>query len=139
EKEENRLLTMRAEESTISTEEMYGAITVSMGLDLLLVLIAFFFIRGEFGKRSSEEQRKNDFISIASHELKTPITSMGVFTDLLGRRVAALKDRKASHCLKKIKEQIQKQTSLINDLLDISKKQAGKIELEKEAFDLNKL
>ncbi len=139
ENEENSLLKDRAKETAAGVDGMYSSIIVAMILDLILVVVSFLFIRRELSQRSLAEQRKNDFISIASHELKTPITSMRVFTDLLERRILSLKDRKASHYTKKIREQILKQTLLINDLLDISKMQAGKIELQKEAFDLNKL
>lgn len=139
EKEETRLLKARADQSQISVDELYSAITIALFFEIFFILISFFFIKREFDQRTLSEQRKNDFISIASHELKTPITSMSVFTDLLKKRMGPLKDKQAIHYIQKIREQIQKQTSLINDLLDISKMQAGKIDLHKEPFDIDKL
>lgn len=139
EKKEAMLLKTRALLARVSIQEMYTTITLSMLINLLLIFIAFFFIRREFFQRTASEERKNDFISIASHELKTPITSMSVFADLLQKRIVTFKDKQAKHYITKIREQIIKQNVLISDLLDISKMQAGKIELQREVFDINKL
>lgn len=137
--EEAGLLHERAGRYQISVDEVYSAIIISLLFGIFFIMMTFYSIKREFDQRSLSEERKNDFISIASHELKTPITSMSVFTDLLKKRIELSKDRQSLHYLQKIREQIQKQTGLISDLLDISKMQAGKIELEREPFDMNKL
>lgn len=82
------------------------------------------------------EQRKNDFINMASHELKTPITSMKLYLELLERRVQKSQDIKTIEALKKIQRQTDRLQELINDLLDVSRIQTGKLRFQKESFDL---
>ncbi len=85
------------------------------------------------------EQRKDDFISIASHELKTPITSIKGFTQLLQHRFKKNNDEASLLMLNKMERQLNKLSNLIGDLLDISKIQAGKISYHVEPFDLDTL
>lgn len=85
------------------------------------------------------ERRKDDFIGMASHELKTPITSLRVFNQLLLKMFEGKKDDKAIYYLHKMNDQLLRLSTLIGDLLDISKIQAGKLELRKERFDMNEL
>lgn len=136
---EQQVLTQPASQSQVSVDELYSAISISLLIGVVFVILLFSFIKREFDQRTLSEQRKNDFISIASHELKTPITSMSVFTELLKKRTVSMKDKQITHYIEKIQEQIAKQTSLINDLLDISKMQAGKIDLQKAPFDMNSI
>lgn len=87
-------------------------------------------------ERRELEQRKDDFISMASHELKTPLTTMQVFTHLLSKKVLKKHDKRESHYLDKIQIQIDKLNYLINELLDVSKMQAGELEFKAEQFSL---
>ncbi len=84
------------------------------------------------------EHRKDDFVNMASHELKTPITSMKLYIDLLKKRMTDVDERS-----EKIVDSIQKQTErlheLVNDLLDVSRIQTGKLHFRKEEFILNTL
>lgn len=90
-------------------------------------------------ERTELERRKDEFISIASHELKTPITSIKVFTQLLQRHNQKEGDIKTLTYLGKMEQQIDKLTKLIGDLLDISKIQAGKLAFHKETFPIQQL
>ncbi len=90
-------------------------------------------------ERMLAERRKDEFISMASHELKTPVTSLKGFTNVLQRRLAKQGDAQGLHFLARVDAQLDKLTALITDLLDISKMQAGKLELREEAFDLDAL
>jgi two-component system phosphate regulon sensor histidine kinase PhoR len=85
------------------------------------------------------EQRKDDFISIASHELKTPLTSIKGFTQILQNRFKKNNDEATLQLLFKMERQLNKLTKLISDLLDISKMQAGKLSYSIEPFDLDLL
>jgi signal transduction histidine kinase len=85
------------------------------------------------------EQRKDEFISMASHELKTPITSLKGFLALLHQRLTPYKDEKALHYLSRIDSQVNKLIKLISDLLDISKMQTGQLLYQEERFDVNAL
>lgn len=65
-------------------------------------------------------QRKDDFVSMVSHELKTPITSLKVYTQLLLRTINNPDDTQAK-TLRKIDEQANKLHQIINNMLDIAK------------------
>lgn len=85
------------------------------------------------------EQRKDHFISMASHELKTPLTILSAYTQLLCERFAAEGRQDAVLQLSKMDDQITNLTKLVADLLDISKMQEGQLELAQEAVDMDGL
>lgn len=87
-------------------------------------------------ERIRMEKRKDEFISIASHELKTPLTSIKVFAQLMQRHNQEKKDMKMLMYLAKMEQQIDKLNKLIQDLLDISKIQAGKMLFQMEIISL---
>jgi PAS domain S-box-containing protein len=96
-------------------------------------------IARDITRQKEIEQRKDDFISMASHELKTPVTSIKGFTQLLVRRFQRLGDEESLHFLARMDTQLNKLTKLISDLLDLSKIQAGRLEYREEPFELNAL
>ena len=85
------------------------------------------------------ERRKDEFISMASHELKTPVTSLKGFINLFQRRLAKQADEKTLYYLNRMDAQLNKLTNLITDLLDVSKMQTGQLTYQEEPFDLNEL
>ncbi|SOD12546.1 PAS domain S-box-containing protein [Pedobacter xixiisoli] len=86
-------------------------------------------------QKKGQEQR-DEFISVASHELKTPLTSIKAFNQLLARA----KDLdKAKSYLQKVDMATTKLERLINDLLDVSRINAGKLQFNKTDFILNEL
>jgi PAS domain S-box-containing protein len=90
-------------------------------------------------ERTELERRKDEFISMASHELKTPVTSLKGFTNLFQRRLAHQADEKALYYLDRMNTQLNKLTKLISDLLDVSKIQTGKLTYYEESFDIDAL
>jgi PAS domain S-box-containing protein len=90
-------------------------------------------------ERMMVERRKDEFISMTSHELKTPITSLKGFTNVLQRRLTKQGDTQGLHYLARMDAQLDKLTTLISDLLDISRMQSGKLELQAGPFDLDAL
>lgn len=88
-------------------------------------------------ERVQAEQRKDEFISMASHELKTPVTSLKGFTYVLQRRLRRQGDQQGLHYLERMDAQLDKLTKLVSDLLDISRMQAGKLAFQQTAFDLD--
>ena len=83
--------------------------------------------------------RKDDFLSIASHELKTPVTSLKAYTQLLQQHSKENSDAKRELMLSKMDSQIDKLTALINDLLDTSKMQQGELIYNKTFFQFDEL
>ncbi len=99
-------------------------------------IIAFIGIWKDITEKVLMEKRKDEFISIASHEFKTPITNIKILADLLKRKT---KKEDQSEMIAKMHRQIDKLTRLVNDLLDVSRIQAGKLDLRFESFFLNEL
>ncbi len=82
-------------------------------------------------------KKKDEFISIASHELKTPLTSIKAYIQLLEREAEGNEHFKPY--VTRTLTQIKKLDSLIADLLDISKIESGKLEFSKKYFDFEAL
>lgn len=80
---------------------------------------------------------RDDFISVASHELKTPITSVKIFTQVLQKHATLNADEKASLSLGKMDKQIDKLTELIYNMLNIAKIQTGQMEFAEKEFDFD--
>lgn len=96
-------------------------------------------IARDISERKELERRKDEFISIASHELKTPVTALKGFTQLLHRRLLKQNDEESVRFLARMDAQINKLTTLISDMLDLSKMQNGQLEYRMELFDLAEL
>ena len=85
------------------------------------------------------DRMKSDFISIVSHELKTPLTSIAGFVRLLtAERVGPITD-KQRHYLDIVQKQSESLTMLINDLLDLSRIEEGIIEVRHEPVFMAKV
>lgn len=89
--------------------------------------------------RKAAERKKDEFISIASHELKTPLTSVKGYIQLLERGIKKGDTTLINSHLSKAQVQLEKLNGLIADLLDISKIDSGKLKFNKAHFDVNQL
>ncbi len=89
--------------------------------------------------RRNAEQRKDDFIGIVNHELKTPLTSTKIFAEVLQRRFEKMGDTESSGYLSKMDLQLDKLSKLVVSLLNVSKINEGKMELKKEKFSINEV
>lgn len=85
------------------------------------------------------ERQKDDFLSMASHELKTPITSMNMFIGLLKKQLKGEDSAKAKYYIDRIHDQANRLNELTNDLLDVSRIQTGKLRLHEEEFSLSQV
>lgn len=83
------------------------------------------------------EEKKDEFIGIASHELKTPLTSIKAYMQLLQTMVPEGSTLK--NYVKKTNGFVDKLNGLITELLDVSKIQAGKLQFNMEQIDLSVL
>ncbi|WP_345954805.1 ATP-binding protein [Mucilaginibacter sp. PAMB04168] len=85
------------------------------------------------------QQQKDDFISIASHELKTPITSLKASLQLMDK----VKDNPTSDMMPRLilqsRKSIQRVSVLIEDLLNVSRLQQGEVQLNKSTFIVSQL
>ncbi len=85
------------------------------------------------------QQQKDDFIGIASHELKTPVTSIKAYAQLLERILGKKGNHAEASLMRKMDSQLNRLTSLITDLLDVTKVNAGKLQYNYTYFDLDEL
>ncbi|MBI4226372.1 PAS domain-containing sensor histidine kinase [Candidatus Roizmanbacteria bacterium] len=86
-----------------------------------------------------EEERRDYFIAIASHEFKTPLANIKAFTQVLERRLKLKKYDDIYPLLARIEIKVDELVNIINEFLDMSKIRAGRLELSYEIFDFNKL
>lgn len=89
-------------------------------------------------------QTRDDFLSIASHELKTPLTSLKLHAQIMQRAIERkdtnqFKPEKISALVHQVDEQTNRLTRLVDDMLDISRIRSGKLRIEKGLVDLNEL
>jgi two-component system CheB/CheR fusion protein len=85
-------------------------------------------------------KKKDEFVSIASHELKTPITSLKAALQMIERMATQKEEIKpVLGFVQKGIKQVDKLIELVKDLLDVTKIQAGKLELRKTHFLLSEL
>ena len=80
--------------------------------------------------------KKDEFIALASHELKTPLTSIKGYLQILAQRVT---DEKNIIFVQKTRQQIAKLSALVDDLLDVSKIEAGKLHFAAEDFNIREV
>ncbi len=85
------------------------------------------------------ERAKTDFVSNVSHELRTPLTSIKGYSDLLVCGAAGALNDQQSYFLKMIQGSADRLTTLINDLLDISRIESGRLKLETRPVQMEKV
>ena len=86
-----------------------------------------------------DELRKNDFIAMVSHELKTPLTSIQAYVQLMSMKASKTEDDFVVESLGKVNNQVKKMTALINGFLNVSRLESGKITLNKTSFKIDSL
>ncbi|MBU4478574.1 MAG: response regulator [Candidatus Omnitrophica bacterium] len=97
----------------------------------------------EIEKKNKElqglDQLKSDFISTVSHELRTPLTTMKEFTSIILDEIPGKLSKEQKEYVEIIRGNIDRLARLINNLLDISKIEAGRTELKKTLVDITNL
>jgi two-component system sensor histidine kinase VicK len=90
-------------------------------------------------EQKENELRKNDFIGMVSHELKTPLTSLKAYIQVLNAKAKKGEDNFEKNALAKADLQVKKMGDMINGFLNISRLESGKLTLVKQNFDLDEL
>jgi signal transduction histidine kinase len=93
----------------------------------------------EINQLKELQQQKDDFISIASHELKTPMTSLKGSLQLLERLVNNLTSPMLPKLIAQSSRSMHKITALVEDLLNLSRINQDRLQLTKSAFVLSKI
>ncbi len=92
-------------------------------------------------EKSEAVEARNEFLGIASHELKTPITSLKMNLQMLERKISTKKDMSPEETayaasLKKVDRQINRLVVIVEQLLDVSQVERNRLELHREEVDL---
>lgn len=82
------------------------------------------------------ERQKDEFVGIASHELKTPLTTLKILAQLLARRLEASGESQEAEQARRMQVSITRMERLINDLLDVSLIHEGQLPLKMAVTDL---
>lgn len=129
-----RLVRLSDVMAEVSQTGDYSRTIVDNGKDEISILSKVF--NNLMQQVRENQRRKDEFIGIASHELKTPLTSIKGYMELL----KSVEDRDPQkQFTQKALEGVIKLEKLIKDLLDVSKIQTGQLELSKSKFDMDKL
>ncbi|PST82921.1 hypothetical protein C7T94_09820 [Pedobacter yulinensis] len=102
-------------------EKVYGIVHAAVDISRLVQL----------------QRQKDEFLGVASHELKTPVTSIKAYTQVLERILRGEGDLRKADMVAKMDKQLDRLTGLINDLLDVNKIQSGRLRFNPEEFNFD--
>jgi PAS domain S-box-containing protein len=90
-------------------------------------------------ERRSIEKRKDDFLSIASHELKTPLTTIKGYVQIMNRLMPDAASDKFKEVVAKTGQFVERLSTLIAELLDVNRIQTGNLDLQKQEFNFDQM
>lgn len=96
-------------------------------------------VMNDITDKKQDEIRKNDFIAMVSHELRSPLTTLQAYIQLVKSRAKNFDYDFTTSALEKANMQVRKMMALINGFLNVSSFEAGKIHLHSEVFEMNTL
>jgi PAS domain S-box-containing protein len=96
-------------------------------------------VMADITEQKNDDLRKNDFIGMVSHELKTPLTSLNAYLQMLHQKAQKVADGFSVNALEQSVKQVRKMTTMINGFLNITRLESGKIHIDKQRFDMAEL
>lgn len=96
-------------------------------------------VMADITEQKTDDIRKSDFIGMVSHELKTPLTSLNAYLQLLQQKLKSSNEKFAINALDQSVKQVRKMTTMINGFLNISRLESGKIHIDLQHFDIAEL
>jgi PAS domain S-box-containing protein len=118
--------------------ELDVSLTISPMKDDTGHIIGLSKIIRDITERKQNETRKNDFIGMVSHELKTPLTSLTAIIQVANHKLRGSEDSFLVGAMGKAHVQVKRMTAMINGFLNVSRLESGKMLIEKEDFELDK-
>lgn len=115
------------------------SLTISPVRDTQGNVIGVSKIARDITEKKLDEARKNDFIGMVSHELKTPLTSLSGIIQVANIKLKNSADTFLAGAMEKAYQQVKRMTAMINGFLNISRLESGKMFIEKQEFDLETL
>jgi len=83
------------------------------------------------------DRLKSEFVATVSHELRTPMTAIKGYVDILTMGAAGALNENQVHFLDVVRNNIDRLNTLVSDLLDISRIEAGRVTLKEDAIDIH--
>ncbi len=125
--------------NTITQERVWVRATGKMFFSAPEQPLHFSGVIQDITERKLDDIRKNDFIAMVSHELKTPLTSAKAYVQMLNAKAIRQNDIFTSGAMEKVDIQINRMQTMIKGFLDVARLEAGKIHLNMQSFRLNDL
>lgn len=131
EEQETNILTI--DKGNSQQHFLFSATPVSSGEESVISMV---LLLRNITRLKELDRLKSEFVMTASHELKTPLTSIGMSISLLKEKTIAKLNPAETELLNAADEEVQRLKALINDLLDISKIEAGKMPMEFDSVSI---
>ena len=129
---ENHVLLVRKDKKEIAVADSAAPVK-DVGNKIIGAVVVF----RDVTKEREIDRMKDEFLNIAAHELRTPLTAIRWSTSLIMQRFEkSLKDEKVKGMIEDMHASSLRLTEIVNDFLDVSKLEAGRIEFKKEALDM---
>jgi signal transduction histidine kinase len=117
-----------------------GALVACVGLTLRMLWVDAVRLRQSLERAEAAVATRDEFLSVASHELKTPLTPLSIKLQVLRRELSAQasggpSERALSH-VETAQNQVKKLMRLVDDLLDVSRIRAGRLEVHPQRVDI---
>ncbi|MBU2068209.1 HAMP domain-containing histidine kinase [Patescibacteria group bacterium] len=110
---------------------------IVIGITAILIIIGYLIIKG-FEDLAQANRLKTEFVNIASHQLRTPLTSIKWILELI-QKSKSLTHEEILEKLDEIKENNQRMIRLVNDLLDVARIEQKKLNLQPQKVFLNEI
>ncbi len=119
---------------------------IGTNIDVVSSKIAFVYHENSIRRENAMKRKlhevarnKDEFMGAATHELRTPVTTLKGHTQVLQRQFSRKGDEKTTESLGKMNAQIDRLNNLIGDLLDVTKIESGKLQFQLGTFDFDEL
>jgi len=106
---------------------------IVIGLTTVLLIISF-TVSQSFEQLAETNRLKNEFISIVSHQIRSPLTNLKWIVEILMSGILGKPDTKEAEYYKILKENLERMQKLVSELLMVSRIESAKLVLKKERF-----
>jgi len=134
EDENDNILTV--DKGTLQQHFLFSVTPVLAGEDAIVSMV---LLLKDITRLKELDRLKSEFVMAASHELKTPLTSIGMSISLLKEKLTDKLGSKETELLNAADEEVQRLKALVSDLLDISRIEAGKMEMDFDSVSVELL
>ena len=132
-------LSLADHDNLLSSVQIKSSFILIVSVLIVLLLIAnharLFYYGFELHRRDEVDRLKDEFISVTSHELRTPITGLRSFLSLLSEGEFGKLTDKGGEYVIGAQEQASRLGALVDDMLDVSRLQEGRMEFDYEVIE----